>query len=38
MTKVKLATFDKQISGPNLLNGLVAYIKTRKDLKNFESI
>lgn len=38
MIKVKLVIFDKQILGFNLFNGLVVYIKIRKDLKNFESI
>lgn len=36
--KVKMVTFDKQISCPNLLKGLTFNIKTSKNLKNFESI
>lgn len=31
-------TFDKQISCPNLLKGLAAHFRTRRNLKNFESI
>lgn len=34
-----MVTFNKlQISNPHLLKGLAVQVKSRKDLKNFESI